>query len=504
MALYEHVTYDEYDIAEPKADSLIHSIRSFGYELSTAIADLIDNSITAKAKNVWVNFLWNGAASWISIKDDGIGMTQAELIRAMTLGSKNPLLPRPTNDLGRFGLGLKTATFSQCKQLTVGTKSKGENLVVRCWDLDYVSNCGQWRLLKQGSNNLEKEVFEGLEQGTLVVWDKLDRVVDEEVKVDDDWAHDHFLEKAAIVKKHLAMVFHRFLEGPNPLKIWFNDKLVSPWNPFLIDLKATELLTVEPLFINGKRIEVRPYVLPHHSKMSQEDHAYGAGTKGWSAHQGFYVYRNKRMLVAGDWLGLGFQKEEHYKLARIQIDIPNNLDQEWSIDVKKSKARPPQNIRQDLKRIAKLTRDRASNIYRHRGKVVSRTSSTEFIYLWQQSVKHGKISYKINREHPLIRECSNSIKENQTLETLLKMLEETIPIPMILLNYSEQSDNIKGPFEDEPPKELNAVLENSLKALINQGLTISDIKKRLLAMEPFDLYKEYVIARCEEFEEENI
>ncbi|ECH9276646.1 ATP-binding protein, partial [Salmonella enterica subsp. enterica] len=136
-------------------------------------------------------------------------------------------------------------------------------------------------------------------------------VVDEEVKVDDDWAHDHFLEKAAIVKKHLAMVFHRFLEGPNPLKIWFNDKLVSPWNPFLIDLKATELLTVEPLFINGKRIEVRPYVLPHHSKMSQEDHAYGAGTKGWSAHQGFYVYRNKRMLVAGDWLGLGFQKEEH-------------------------------------------------------------------------------------------------------------------------------------------------------------------------------------------------
>jgi hypothetical protein len=493
----------EYDIAEPKADSLIHSIRSCGYDLATALAELIDNSITARAKNVWVNFFWDGAFSWISIKDDGIGMTQEELVKAMILGSKNPLLPRPANDLGRFGLGLKTATFSQCKQLTVASKMKESDISVRCWDLDYISNCGQWRLLKKGSNNLESESFEGIEQGTLVVWDKLDRVVDEEAVVDDDRAHDHFLEKAALVKKHLAMVFHRYLEGPNPLKIWFNGKLVSPWNPFLIDQKATELLTVEPLFVNGKRIEVRPYILPHHSKISQEDHLNGAGTKGWNAHQGFYVYRNKRMLVAGDWLGLGFQREEHYKLARIQIDIPNSLDQEWSIDVKKSKARPPQNIRQDLKRIAKLTRERASNIYRHRGKVVSRTTSTEFIYLWQQSLKHGKVSYKINREHPLIRECSKSNNENQVLESLLRMLEETIPIPMILLNYSEQSDNIKGPFEDEPPKELNAALENSIKALLNQGLTINDIKKRLLAMEPFDLYKEYVIARCEEFEEEN-
>ncbi|WP_289137778.1 ATP-binding protein [uncultured Brevibacillus sp.] len=489
----------EYDIVEPKADSLIHSIRSFGYDLSTALADLIDNSITARAKNIWVNFQWDGAASWISILDDGIGMTQEELVKAMTLGSKNPLLPRPANDLGRFGLGLKTATFSQCKRLTVGTKVKDGKIAVRCWDLDYVSDCGQWRLLKKGSDSLGFNSIGDLNQGTIVLWDKLDRVIDEEIS--DNRAHDHFLERAARVKKHLAMVFHRFLEGPNPLKIWFNGRPVTPWNPFLINQQATELLTVEPLFINGKRIEVRPYILPHHSKISQEDHIIGAGTKGWNDHQGFYVYRNKRMLVAGDWLGLGFPKEEHFKLARIQIDIPNSLDQEWLIDVKKSKARPPQNIRQDLKRIAKLTRDRASNIYRHRGKVVSRISSTEFVYLWQQSVKHGKISYKINREHPLIRECVSTQNDTKALDSLLKMLEETIPIPMILLNYSEQSDNIKGPFEDEPPKELIAVLEDSIKALSNQGLATLEIKKRLLAMEPFDLYKEQVVACCEKLEE---
>lgn len=499
----ENLSEKEYDIAEPKADSLIHSIRSFGYDLATALADLIDNSITARAKNVWVNFYWNGGDSWIIIKDDGIGMTQEELIKAMILGSKNPLTPRPGNDLGRFGLGLKTATFSQCKQLTVATKVKEGKLAVRCWDLDYVSYWGQWRLLKEGSENLVPESIRDMVQGTIVIWDKLDRVVDEIDDVDDDRAHDHFLEKASHVKKHLAMVFHRFLEGPNSLKIWFNGKQVTPWNPFLIDQQATELLTVEPLFINGKRVEVRPYILPHYSKMSQEDHSKGSGTKGWNAHQGFYVYRNKRMLVAGDWLGLGFQKEEHYKLARIQIDIPNSLDQEWSIDVKKSKARPPQSIRQDLKRIAKLTRDRASNVYRHRGKIVSRNSSIEFIYLWQQSLKHGKISYKINREHPLVRGCKSSF-DNHELESLLKMLEETIPIPMILLNYSEQSDNIKGPFEDEPPKELLSVLQDSIRALSNQGLAMKEIKKRLLVMEPFDLYKEHVTAYCEKLEEDGI
>jgi hypothetical protein len=493
----------EYDIAEPKAESLIHSIRSFGYDLATALADIVDNSITARAKNVWVDFYWNGDSSWISIKDDGIGMSQKELVKAMTLGAKSPLIQRSANDLGRFGLGLKTASFSQCKQLTVATKIKGSTVAMRCWNLDYVSKCGEWRLLKKGSNNLIIEEIGNAEQGTHVLWDQLDRVVDEGVDLDDYRGHDHFLERAALVKEHLAMVFHRFLEGPNPLRIWFNDKAVAPWNPFLINQQATELLTVEPLFVNGKRIEVRPYILPHHSKMTEEDHKKGAGTKGWNAHQGFYVYRNKRMLVDGDWLGLGFPKEEHYKLVRIQIDLPNTLDQEWSIDVKKSKARPPQNIRQDLKRLATITRERASNIYRHRGKVVSRTSSTEFIFLWQQSLKHGKISYKINRDHPLVRECLSTYSVNTELSSLLKLLEETIPIPMIVLNYSEESDNIKGPFEDEPPKELIAVLKDSIIALSNQGFVTAQIKERLMVMEPFDMYKEYVISLCEKVEEDS-
>jgi len=489
---------NDYEIANPKAGSLIHSIRSFGYDLSTAIADLIDNSITAMSKNIWIDFNWNGSKSWISIKDDGNGMIEEELVNSMVLGSKNPLLPRPPSDLGRFGLGLKTATFSQCKQLTVATKVKDGSIVIRCWDLDYVSKTEQWRLLKTGSQNLFLNDFENVVKGTFVLWDKLDRIVAEGVDVEDKKGHESFLNHASQVKKHIEMVFHRFLEGPNPLRIWFNERKVVPWNPFLIDQQATELLTVEPLFVENKRVEVRPYILPHFSKLSKEDHAKAGGTKGWNEHQGFYVYRNKRMLVAGDWLGLGFQKEEHYKLARIQIDIPNDLDEEWAIDVKKSKARPPHNIRQDLKRLARLTRDRASNIYRHRGKIISRNTKTDFTYLWQQTVKHGKISYVINRDHPLVKSSLSSLKKkNNEFYSLLRMLEETIPIPMILLNYSEQPDNLKGPFEEVPPKELIIVLDESIKALSKQGLTLDEIKRRLLHMEPFDLYPEHVTSQCE-------
>ncbi|MFE5430604.1 ATP-binding protein [Peribacillus simplex] len=489
---------DKYEIAEPQAGSMIQSLRSFGYDLSTAIADIIDNSITAKAKNIFIDFNWNGEHSWISIKDDGTGMTEEELVKSMTLGSKNPLEERPPSDLGRFGLGLKTATFSQCKQLTVLTKNHEGNIAERCWDLDYISFTGQWRLLKTGSGNASTKDLVDLNNGTIVVWEKLDRLVGEGISAEDEKTHDSFLNQASVVKSHLSMVFHRFLEGPNGLKILFNGRYVQPWNPFFPNIEATELLTIEPLFVKHKRIEVRPYVLPHHSKMTKEEYENASGIKGWNAQQGFYVYRNKRMLVSGDWLGLGFQKEEHYKLARIQIDIPNNLDEEWAIDVKKSNARPPQNLRKDLKRIARITRERASNIYRHRGKIVSRNSETDFFYLWEQSIKHGKYSYKINRKHPLVQSClTNKVDPNADFLTLIKMLEETIPIPTILLNYSEQPDNLKGPFEDAPPKELILVLESSIHSLLKQGLTNEQIKKRLLSMEPFDLFPAQVISYCE-------
>ncbi len=307
--------------AIPEASSMIETFRAIGYNIETAVADIIDNSISANAKNIWINFDWKGADTWLSIKDDGSGMNNDELIQAMRPGSKNPLADRSSKDLGRFGLGLKTASFSQARQLTVLSKKQDYSCVYWTWDLDYVNQTGNWDLIKYLPDNFNEDALAALTSGTLVIWNDIDRVV-KHFRQNDNTALDKFLFIMELVKKHLAMVFHRFIESKK-IKIFFQDNEISPWNPFLPGEQATQSFSEEQLH-NGKVI-IKGFVLPHKSKISEETYKYAEGTKGWNEHQGFYIYRNERLLLAGDWLGL-FRKEEHYKLIRIQIDLPNSLD----------------------------------------------------------------------------------------------------------------------------------------------------------------------------------
>jgi len=169
----------DYEIAEPHAGAMIESLRAFGYDLRTAIADLIDNSIFAGAKNVWIYFHWNGADSYISITDDGYGMSETELYEAMRPGSKSPLEDREPSDLGRFGLGMKTASFSQCRRLTVASRKNKQNPAIRRWDLDHVTKVDRWELLKYAAPGSEQRIEypDGLKNGTIVLWENLDRVV---------------------------------------------------------------------------------------------------------------------------------------------------------------------------------------------------------------------------------------------------------------------------------------------------------------------------------------
>jgi len=485
-------SYD-FDIAAPDAGAMIESLRAFGYDLPTSISDLIDNSIFAGAKNVWLKFYWNGENSTISIKDDGYGMNESELINAMRPGSRSPLDERDTDDLGRFGLGLKTASFSQCRKLTVATKSAKQNIAIRCWDIDEVVKTGEWRLFKINIKNTDGcfSDLENMEHGTIVLWENIDRIVTG-TRVESEKDQRLFLERVDNVKKHLAMVFHRFLERGR-FKIWINDRTVEAWDPFLKNEKATQLLNEESFLISGKMV-VNPYVLPHRSKIDDETYNLAEGLKGWNAQQGFYIYRNERLILAGNWLGLGFKKDEHYKLARIQVDIPNSMDMEWEIDVKKSIARPPAVLRDDLKRIAKLTRERAADIYRHRGKVIARASASDFVFVWEKKVRHGKIFYSLNRQHPLIKEVlENSDENNPAIRALIRLIEETIPVPLIAINNSENPDKQVKPFEKIPSEELIEVMTEVYKSLIVSGLTIPEAQKRLAVMEPFNYYPEFVV-----------
>lgn len=488
---YKDIDEKQCDLAEPNAAPMIESLRAFGYELPSAIADLIDNSIYAKAKNVWIDFFWNGEDSTICVTDDGKGMTKAELIAAMRPGSCNPLESRDSKDLGRYGLGLKTASFSQCRKLTVRSKTAGGAAATRCWDLDFVASRNKWLLLRDAGKTCEKhlERFKKLVSGTAVLWDNMDRIVKGQ-SMDEENYKSFFLNRIGGVEKHLAMVFHRFLEGKGRLKLFIQNNPIESWDPFLKSEKATQLLADEKITLFNQQIRVIPYVLPHNSKLTPEKHVKAAGIKGWNLHQGFYVYRNERLLVPGHWLGLPFAKEEHFKLARIQLDIPNSMDHEWEIDVTKSKARPPDALRKELKRIADITRKRASEIYRYRGKVVARTHAQEFVFVWEQKIKHGKYFYRINRQHPLVKKTLTA--EPRLVEKLLRMVEETFPVSFLTITNSEQPDMHADSFEGVSAKEILSLMTEIYQVMVDSKMKPDTAIERLRVMEPFYRFPELV------------
>jgi hypothetical protein len=475
--------------AIPEASSMIETFRAIGYNIETAVADIVDNSISAEAKIIWINFEWKGSDTWLSVKDDGHGMDNDELIQALRPGSKNPLAERSVKDLGRFGLGLKTASFSQCKQLTVLSKKTDNSAVYWTWDLNYVNQTGNWDLIKYLPNSFNEDVLENMTSGTIVIWNQLDRVVNN-LKKEDENSHNKFLQIMSHVKYHLSMVFHRFISAKK-ISIMFQERPIEPWDPFLINEPSTQFFPVEHLQ-NGKVI-VKGYVLPHKSKLSLHKFREAEGSKGWNEQQGFYIYRNDRLLLAGDWLGM-FRKEEHYKLARIEINLPNSLDADWQIDIKKSVARPPIQLREQLKAYAGKVRARAVEIYRHKGKNLNTTNRQKFIPLWLDHKRGGKWSYKINREHPLLLNVREQVKTRpeKAIETLLKFIEETIPVKSIFIRESEEPEDHGKPFEGTNHEDVMVLMKSIYSSLTDQGIIKAEALAIIANLEPFNHYPEYI------------
>ncbi len=487
---------EPYEIVPPDAAAMIESMRAFGYSPATALADIVDNSITADAKTIEIRMHWGGRDSWVSVSDDGRGMSDAELRTAMRLGSRSPREDRAATDLGRFGLGLKTASFSQCRSLTVASRGRGAGgeADVRRWDLDYVAEQGEWCLLTEPrAQSADRLTLIGPDGGTVVLWEHLDRLVGD-VEADDPRGRERFLQAVRRVETHIGMVFHRFLDSPSGPEVRVNGNRVVPWDPFMTAHTSTQNFQTETLSLHGHRIEVTPFVLPHHSKLSEAERAAGRGPEGWNAHQGFYVYRERRLLVAGDWLRLGAQKEEHAKLARIRIDLPNALDAEWQIDVRKATARPPGPLRDRLRQIGELTRRRAVDIYRHRGKEIARRHGGERSFVWRQLVRRGKIVYTINRDHLVVAAALETTPE---LEAVLRLTEETVPVPLIAMQATERADQQASPFEGAD-LDLRRLAESAHAALVANGHDSSAATAALLTIEPFASHPEHLTALAEE------
>ncbi len=483
--------------APPKAAAMVEALRGLGYTAATAIADLIDNSISAEASKVEIDFHWAGSDSWIRIADNGRGMTDTELDKAMRIGDRNPLQVRDVADLGRFGLGLKTASFSQARRLTVSSLKSGDTSRLR-WDLDVLANDaeGNWSLLEGAHRGSEGRCAlpEKSDHGTVVLWECLDRIVTPAFKEQD------FLDLIDQVESHLGMVFHRYLDHSGPeIEILIIGRKIKPWDPFLSRHPFSWHSPEVEIGVGALRTSVQAFVLPHKDRLSEKEYLSAGGPEGWASQQGFYIYRGRRLLVAGSWLGLGrgrsWSKDESHRLARIRVDISNRADADWKIDIRKASAHPPASLREQLTRLADDARDRARRVFLHRAQSNSSLGrSDELAPVWISKELASGRRYRIDRQHPAIAALTEEGGDlGRRVEAMLRVLEETIPVQRIWLEAAETGEHAKGGFTaeaEESVKEVLGVLYRNL--VVRKGMTPQDAKSQLLKTEPFDLHPHLV------------
>jgi hypothetical protein len=316
---------------------------------------------------------------------------------------------------------------------------------------------------------------------------------------------NHFNEHISEMQAYLGMIFHRFIMGvarsnknPGPINIFVNGAKTVAWNPFVISENIFPQVTpLEPLMYMTMPIDIKGYVLPHKDKLSEQEYKSGAGPNGWIEQQGFYVFRAERLLVAGDWLGLGrgraWVKEEQYRLARISIEIPNSLDQAWSLDIKKSAAMPPPQLRAKLTLLAEKVREDAKKSFIYRGKYGPKPTAPTFIStpVWEQATRNGVLTYRINKKHPLylgLREKLGGLTAD--FDSTIRMIEESVPIQRIWIDAAESDQNHAIPYEG-----LDDELKSDIKKMYKYLVTKIDSKKAIdliKASEPFNRYPDLV------------
>lgn len=412
----------------PRPSSLIESMRNVGYTMETAVADIIDNSIAAQASEIHILHKCEEGIPCLAILDNGLGMAREELIEAMRPGGFGPLQKRPPEDLGRFGLGLKTASFSQCRCLTVVSRREKKHISAGQWDLDQMEDRWRLRMLSQQNDvPFADRLSEGV--GTLVVWEKLDRLCTS--GADHSRVRDAFLKQVEIVRRHLSLVFHRYLEEKRTaaLKIFINHEPINPFDPYFRTYEATQRLPEESIFVRDAHIAVKSYIIPHYSKLKAVDYDALRELGGPAATQGFYVYRNKRLLAWGDWFRLRKAKTEASGLARVMIDIPNDLDDLWSLDIKKSSVSPPEAVRRELSRIIDRITEHSTRTYTSRGQRFTAQKYSP----WIREESNQGVRYRINKKQALVQAFINTMSETEQREfsVLLDVIERNLPTEAI-------------------------------------------------------------------------
>ena len=446
------------------------------------MADIIDNSISANAGNIWITSIPD-EDPYVSILDDGEGLSSTELQEAMRYGS-DPGAERSSDDLGRFGLGMKMASLSQCRVLTVISKIGNDFSSCR-WDLDRVNETNQWTLQilekSEVSNMPQLSQLEVLEHGTLVVWQKLDKIIERSVDVQDTMTHT-----LKISRDHLSLVFHRFMDSKvKPLRIYLNGALLEPFDPFLSSNTLTAKMQEQVVEIQGQVIRIKPFILPPESRLTPADIRKMGGNIQRNL-QGFWVYRNKRLIIPGTWFRLS-RSRELTKLARVMVDIPNTLDSIWDIDVKKSSATVPAQFQLEFGNVLDKVVTKSERKYKFKGR---KENSGDKCYVWDKISLDKQYYYKINTNHPIIKEGFDKLDEENKkwFMEVIRMVESSVPYHDMYCMMADSQLNMK-PIEQDFD---NLLIQGIY--LLEKGIPLDEIRNT----EPF-MGRKDVMSKLEEY-----
>jgi hypothetical protein len=423
----------------PEPKSHIKTLMRIGYDFNSAIADIIDNSITAKAKKIDIICPPETDSPFLSIVDNGIGMEPEELIQNMRIGCKDPNQKREAGDLGRFGSGMKTASFSHARRLTVISHKKGKKIAAACWDIDEIEDKNAWCLRElnekdiQDLDHLDKELIKGV--GTQLIWEKIKKFEE----TDHNNSKNSIETSMVDLNKYLALHFHKFLQGPNKINIYVQKLKVEPVDPFLTTKNGYQEGPTDETFVKGGKLQIKSHTLPHHSNLTQSEIDNIGGMEEIYKGQGLYIYRENRLIIAGGWMGLS-RTYQLGKLARIEINIPSGLDDEWSTDVKKSSLQLPQKIKNRLKNLIQQPIKKSKRTYNFRGK---KEEANEYWKIIETRDKN--IIYQIDTgNNELIKIAKETPKKNTSnLKEYLKNLAKNLPINHIHTKVSSDPKSIK-------------------------------------------------------------
>ena len=419
--------------APPKSENFFEGMRQgVGYSFVTALADIIDNSLSAEASNIQI--ITEPDSMSIAIIDNGIGMSDEELLNAMTVSSSNPISERGTRDLGRYGLGLKLASLSQCNSLSVFSYQNGQANGYK-WDLSHLEN-NNWELLVL--DNAEKAPYSNLikENGTIVIWED---IIIEQKRINSASQGMKLNNLIQSAREHLSLTFHRFISGEAGLskcKITINDVELIAVDPFNQNNNATVIEKEE--FI-GDNVSYQVFTLPHADKYENDEEyqkfASPGGKGTYRDNQGFYVYRGGRLITHGSWLGIA-QKNPLTQLTRVKIDINNKVDEEWEIQLHKSHATMPSSVKAVFSDLLLRLSSSSRKVYTKKGEIITSKANLNG---WNRIVTNNQISYQINQNNPIFNDYLKKVpstEKNSFLE-LIRFIQESVPSHSMFIDIGQ-------------------------------------------------------------------